>query len=163
MAQKLSKKNTTPVQPKKKKAPKKSSSQNKMKAPKDAISAVGRRKTATARVKIFPGKQEILINGQPASQYWQLPAQQVRYQLPFKLTGTLDSYTATAKITGSGLNAQVDAFAHGVARAFDQIDSDKYRPLLKKEGLLTRDPRMKETRKVGRGGKARFKKQSPKR
>lgn len=163
MAKKLTKKKSTPVQPKKKTVVKVKSNQPKMVVPKNAVYALGRRKTASARVKLFPGKQEILVNGQPASQYWQSAAQKVRYELPFKLTNTLGKYTATVKVYGSGLNGQVDAFVHGVARAFDKIDSEKYRPLLKKEGLLTRDPRMKETRKVGRGGKARFKKQSPKR
>lgn len=163
MAKKLSKKKSTPIQPKKKTTPKASSSKVKMVAPKDAVYAVGRRKTASARVKIFPGKQEILVNGKPISQYWQSASQKVRYELPFKVTKTLGSYTATVKVSGSGLNGQVDAFVHAVARAFDKIDSKKYRPLLKTEKLLTRDSRMKETRKVGRGGKARFKKQSPKR
>lgn len=164
MAKKLSKKKSTPVQPKKKIVVKSSSStKEKMVAPKDAVYAIGRRKTASARVKLFPGKQEILVNGQPASKYWPSASQKVRYQLPFKVTNTLNSYTATVKVYGSGLNGQVDAFVHAVARAFDKIDSKKYRPLLKKDSLLTRDSRMKETRKVGRGGKARFKKQSPKR
>lgn len=164
MAKKLSKKKSTPIQPKKKIVTKtSSSSKTKMVAPKNAVYAVGRRKTASARVKLFPGKQEILVNGRPASKYWPSASQKVRYQLPFKVTNTLTSYTATVKVYGSGLNGQVDAFVHAVARAFDKIDSEKYRPLLKTEKLLTRDPRMKETRKVGRGGKARFKKQSPKR
>ena len=163
MAKKLSKKKSNPIQPKKKIVVKTSSSKAKMIAPKDAIYAVGRRKTASARVKIFPGKQEILVNGLPASKYWPLASQKVRYELPFKVTNTLKSYTATVKVYGSGVNGQVDAFVHATARAFDKLNSEKYRPLLRKEGLLTRDSRMKETRKVGRGGKARFKKQSPKR
>ena len=163
MAKKLSKKKSNPIQPKKKIVTKSSTSKKEMVAPKDAIYAVGRRKTASARVKIFPGKQEILVNGRPVSKYWPLASQKARYELPFKVTNTLKTYTATVKVYGSGINGQVDAFVHAVARAFDKIDSKKYRPLLRKEKLLTRDPRMKETRKVGRGGKARFKKQSPKR
>lgn len=163
MAKKLSKKKSNPIQPKKKVVVKTASTKTKMVAPKGAIYAVGRRKTASARVKLFPGKQEILVNGQPVSKYWPLVSQKVRYELPFKVTNTLKTHTATVKVYGSGVNGQVDAFVHAVARAFDKLDSEKYRPLLRKEGLLTRDSRMKETRKVGRGGKARFKKQSPKR
>lgn len=163
MATKLTKKTRTPVKPNKKEQAKTSKSSPKMVSPKKYAYAIGRRRSATARVRLFKGKQEILINGKLATDYWPSKEQQNRFLQPFILTDTLGQYTATVKIKGSGKMGQIGAFTHGIARAFNVIDSDKYRPVLKKNGLLTRDSRMKETRKVGRGGKARFKKQSPKR
>jgi len=163
MATKLTKKTSTPIQPNKKRSLKTSKTSPKMVTPKQYTYAIGRRRVATARVRLFKGKQEILINGKLASEYWPSKEQQNLYQRPFVLTGTLGQYTATAKIKGSGKMGQLGAFVHGVARAFNKLDRDKYRKVLKENGLLTRDPRMKETRKVGQGGKARFKKQSPKR
>jgi small subunit ribosomal protein S9 len=163
MATKLTKKTSTPVKPNKKEQVKTSKSSSNMVSPKKYTYAVGRRRSATARVRLFPGKQEILINGRLATDYWPSKEQQNRFLQPFMLTDTLGQYSATVKIKGSGKMGQIGAFTHGVARAFDKLDRDKYRPILKKNGLLTRDSRMKETRKVGQGGKARFKKQSPKR
>jgi len=163
MATKLTKKISTPIKPIKKEQPKASKSSPKMITPKQFTYAVGRRRVATARVRIFKSKQEILVNGKLASEYWPSKNQQSLFQKPFVLTNTLGQYTATAKIKGSGSMGQIGAFTHGVARALNKLDRDKYRKVLKENGLLTRDPRMKETRKVGQGGKARFKKQSPKR
>lgn len=164
MATKLTKKITTPIKPVKKETPSASAKTSaKMATPKQFVYAVGRRKKATANVRVFKGKQEILVNGKLASEYWPSKDQQKKYQEPFLLTGILGEYTATAKIKGSGKMGQIGAFVHGVARALNKLDGDKFRPTLKKSGLFTRDSRMKETRKVGQGGKARFKKQSPKR
>lgn len=160
MATKLTKKTSTPIKPNKKDSVKPSSQ---MVSPKQFTYAVGRRRVATARVRLFKGKQAILVNGQLAADYWPSKEQQSRFLQPFVLTNTLGQYTATAKIKGSGKMGQIGAFTHGIARAFNKLDKDKYRPVLKKNGLLTRDSRMKETRKVGQGGKARLKKQSPKR
>ena len=164
MATKLTKKTKSPIKPVKKVAPqKKKQGRVEMKAPKNHIYALGRRKSASARVMLFKGKEEILVNGQPISQYWSKETLKSLYQEPFRVTNTLDIYTATAKIKGSGTKGQIGAFVHAVSRALDKLDPEKNRPILRKHGLLTRDPRMKETRKVGRGGKARAKKQSPKR
>ncbi len=163
MATKLIKKISTPIKPIKKEVSKSSSSSPQMVSPKNFTYAVGRRRSATARVRLFKGKQEILVNGKLATDYWPSKEQQNRYLQPFILTDTLGQYSATVKIIGSGKMGQIGAFTHAVSRAFNKLDKDKYRPVLKKNGLLTRDSRMKETRKVGRGGKARFKKQSPKR
>ena len=74
-----------------------------------------------------------------------------------------DKYFAEVRVVGGGKSSQLGAFVHGVARAFNEIDRDKFRPLLKKNGLLTRDSREKERRKPGNAQKARKKKQSPKR
>ncbi|MBI3954703.1 30S ribosomal protein S9 [Candidatus Collierbacteria bacterium] len=134
-------------------------------APKGKIlsKGLGRRRSAVAKVRLISGKQEIVINNKPASIYWSLPDLQSLYLKPFLITDTLKKYSATAVIKGSGTMGQIGAFVHAAARALAEVDPENYRPLLKKHGLLTRDPRMKETRKVGRGGKARHKKQSPKR
>jgi len=155
MATKLTKKTSSAKQPIKKTATNPSPAKN-------FIRGLGRRKTSIARVRIFKGKAELVINNQPASKYWDKPGFSANYLLPFKLTKTEGKYTASAKIVGGGINGQIGAFVHGVARALVALD-EKNKPVLKKAGLMTRDPRMKETRKPGRRGKARFKPQSPKR
>lgn len=158
MAQKLTKKSKVAIKPVK--------TNNKKSAsvmPKDFFAAVGRRKTAVARVRLWSGKQEITVNGKPISVYFQGEVYKKIYQSPFVTTDTLNQFTGSIKIAGSGLMAQVDALVHGIARALVKVDSEKYKSLLKQKGFLTRDPRMKETRKPGQGGRARAKKQSPKR
>lgn len=129
---------------------------------KNFTQAVGRRKSATAKARVFEGKQEIVINDKPISTYWS-SALAAEYLRPFIVTDTLGKYTATVKVVGSGFHGQVGAFVHAVSRALATISPDVFKPLLRKDGLLTRDSRMKESRKVGQGGKARKKKQSPKR
>lgn len=130
---------------------------------KDFIYAVGRRKTATARVRLYQKKGDLLVNNQAADKYFPINLSSHKYLKPFKLTGTQDKFSFSAKVQGSGKNAQLDAIVHGISRALAKLDPDTYRPTLKKAGLLTRDDRMRESRKVGTGGKARRKKQSPKR
>lgn len=159
MAQKLTKKTKIAIKPKKTVPVKKGV----IAMPKEFYSAVGRRKTAVARVRLWSGKQEIMVNGKPISAYFKGETMKKIYQFPFVLTGTLNQLTGSVKVEGSGVMAQVDALVHGVARVLLKIDAEKNKPLLREKGLLTRDPRMKETRKVGQGGRARAKKQSPKR
>lgn len=129
----------------------------------DYIFAVGRRKSATARVRLYLKKGDLLVNGLAAGEYFKGLFSSQKYLLPFKVTDTQDKFSFSAKVTGSGKSSQLDAVVHGLARALAAHDADKYRPLLKEHQLLTRDPRAKESRKVGTGGKARRKKQSPKR
>ncbi len=136
----------------------------------DYTYAVGRRKTAIARVRLYPkasvpGKDgtQLLINDKPAEVYFGGNAEKNQYRLPFILTETLTKMSASVKVAGGGIQSQLDALVHGVARALTKLDSAKYRATLKTAGLLTRDPRAKERRKVGTGGKARRAKQSPKR
>lgn len=134
------------------------------KTSKNYIQAVGRRKTAIARVRLIEGKKEIVVNGIPATQYWPGNAFESLYLEPLITTNTHKKYTVSAKISGSGKMAQLDAFIHGLSRALTQVNPERFRPILRKKGLLTRDPRMKETRKIGSSGsKARSKRQSPKR
>ncbi len=124
---------------------------------------IGRRRVATARVRIYPEKGEFIVNDKLVKDYFSdLTLASVKYLLPFKITKTEGDFAVTARISGSGKSAQLEALVHGLARALEKFDP-KVRPFLKNEGLLTRDSRMKETRKPGRGGKARRKRQSPKR
>lgn len=119
--------------------------------------AVGRRKSATARVRLYKGVGDNMINGKKIVAYLEQLAK------PFKLTNTEDKFYFTAKVAGGGKEGQIEAIIHGIARSLVKLDSDKFRVTLKKANLLTRDPRERQRRMVGTGGKARRKKQSPKR
>lgn len=159
MAQKLSKKSKVAVKPIKTTPVKKGT----LAMPKEFFSGLGRRKTAVARVRIWPGKQEMVVNGKPISSYFKGDVFKKIYTAPFFATETLGQYTGSVKVSGSGLMGQVDALVHGIARALVKVNTEGYKQILRDKGFLTRDPRMKETRKVGQGGRARAKKQSPKR
>jgi len=126
------------------------------------INALGRRKRSVARIRLFSGKGQFLVNSKPIEDYFKnIPT--VKYFKPFELTDTIGKFFATARITGGGINGQVGAFVLGVSRAFSKLDAEKYRKILKPHGLLTRDPREKERRKFGLAQGARAAKQSPKR
>src|SRR3990167_2772401 len=129
---------------------------------KQYIQAVGRRKEAVARVRLLPGKGQNVVNGIPIENYFPSEAAKTKYLKPFHLTKSQDKYFASIKVAGSGKSGQLDAVAHGIARALNSADKD-FRPFLKRAGLLTRDPRVKERRKYGLAQKARKGKQSPKR
>lgn len=126
------------------------------------IFAVGRRKTAVARVRLFSGSGDNSVNGKSIKAYF---AQDVMVGRVFEALDVTDKRGTchfTVKVVGGGKQAQADAVAHGLARALVKAD-ETHKKTLRDHGLLTRDPRMKETRKVGTGGKARRAKQSPKR
>ena len=127
------------------------------------IYALGRRKTAVARVRLFKGKGKSIVNDKPISEYFPSEKEEFFYLRPFRVTNTEGKYYMTVRVKGSGKSAQLDAIVHGVARALDKESRETYHDILKKNKLLTRDPRARERRKVGRGGRARAKKQSPKR
>lgn len=142
---------------------------------KDYMLAVGRRRAAIARVRVYSKipdnmkfgeyvvkKGDTVVNGRNISEYFSGEAAKARYEKPFKLTDTLNKFSVTARIEGGGPQSQLGAFVLGVSRALSALDGE-YRPLLKKNKLLTRDQRVRERRKVGMGGKSRAKKQSPKR
>jgi small subunit ribosomal protein S9 len=127
------------------------------------IEGIGRRKVATARVRIYEKEGDFVVNNQLVSQYFAGIANAVvLYNKPFELTGTKGKFAVTARVSGSGIRSQLDAMVHGIARAL-VAKNPEFRIFLKAAGLLTRDDRMKETRKIGMGGKARRKRQSPKR
>lgn len=125
---------------------------------------VGRRKVATARVRIYQdSKADFIVNGMAAGQYFDgILNAQTHYNKPLQVVGLQGKFTISAKVNGSGSNSQLGAVMHGLSRALVKQDPE-LRGLLKAAGLLTRDDRMKETRKIGMGGKARRKRQSPKR
>lgn len=136
---------------------------SKNKQTKDFTYAVGRRREAVARIRLYPGKGQNLVNEQPISDYFPGEIARILYTQPFKLTETEGRYFVTVRVVGGGKKGQLGAVVHGLSRALAEVEEKKYRSILKKEGLLTRDPRTRERRKVGTGGKARRKKQSPKR
>lgn len=123
--------------------------------------AVGRRKTASASVRLVAGDGSITVNGIPAEKYFPGVLAKSRYELPFK-TVEVGKYSVTAKVAGGGSNGQLDAVVLGISRALLKI-KESFRPVLRQAGLLTRDPRERQRRMVGMGGKSRRKKQSPKR
>lgn len=131
--------------------------------------AIGRRKSATARVRLYDKKKvpgtdhQFIVNQKEVSKYFPGEVNEIKYRKPFNLTDTGGQFSISAKVEGSGKSSQLDAVVHGISRALSSYDRDKYRTTLKKAGMLTRDPRAKERRKPGTGGKARRKRQSPKR
>ena len=129
---------------------------------KTAIHTVGRRKRSIARVRLYSGKGETLINDKPILEYFKNYSE-VYFFRPFNLTKTEGKYYSTVKVSGGGIKGQVDAFVHGISRALIQVEDGKYKKVLKSAGFLTRDSREKERRKPGLAQSARAKKQSPKR
>jgi len=127
------------------------------------IEATGRRKVATARVRLYTTKGDFVVNNKIAGVYFDtIPHASTLYNEPFMITGTQGTYSVTAKVSGSGVHSQLGAMRLAIAKALVKIDPE-FKTLLKAKGLLTRDDRMKETRKIGMGGKARRSRQSPKR
>ena len=130
---------------------------------KPLIKVLGSRKRATARVWLYRGKGDIIINDQKVKAYFPGEINEIKLKVPFVLTETEGKFYATIKVSGGGPAGQLGAAVHGLSRALAEVEEKKYRPILKKAGLLTRDSREKERRKPGRAGKARAKRQSPKR
>ncbi len=144
---------------------------------KEYIVAVGKRKEAVARVRIYKTvkpdlmwgetpvkKGEILVNEKPIAEYFPSEIERKRYTEPLRITNTHQLNLAiTIRVSGGGRAAQLDAVIAGIAKSLNELDREKHRPVLKKKGFLTRDARVRQRRKVGMGGKSRRKKQSPKR
>lgn len=128
----------------------------------NTVSSVGRRKEAIARIRLLPGNGQITINGKPITEYFLGPIMQKFYNRPLEVTQTVGKYSISVKVEGGGKMAQLGAVVHGLSRAIAKVEPT-LRVILKKEGLLTRDARIKERRKYGHAQKARAKKQSPKR
>lgn len=145
--------------------------------------AIGRRKEAIARVRLYlvgvdkmatvvnpvgegvlKIKQgEIYVNGKPIKEYFPSEVNKTKYLFPLKTTNNEERFATSIVVRGGGTTGQLEAIVHGLSRAIEKVDHDQYRSSLKKLGLLTRDSRTRERRKVGTGGKARRVKQSPKR
>lgn len=139
--------------------------------------AVGRRKEASARVRLYilanlpqvavNGKSyekgQIIVNDKPIEAYFSGEVAKRQYLEPFRTTNTLNRFVTTIQVEGGGLSGQLGAVIHGISRALVKVDPEKNRIILKKRDFLMRDPRGKQRRKAGFAGKSRKKKQSPKR
>lgn len=108
----------------------------------------GRRKESVARVRLLPGGGRIVINGKEMDQYFGLETLKLIVRQPLVATENETRFDVIAKVEGGGFSGQAGAIRHGIARALLQADGE-YRPVLKKNGYLTRDPRMKERKKCG--------------
>ena len=108
----------------------------------------GRRKTAVAQVRLLPGNGVVTINGVPYEELFVRPEHRRTIISPLMVTETAGKYNAVAKVAGGGVSGQSGAISHGIARALVRA-SESFRPVLRKHGLLTRDPRVKERKKVG--------------
>lgn len=108
----------------------------------------GRRKNAIARVRIIEGNGKITINGKDLDEYFGLETLKVIVKQPLTVTNSLAKYDVISTVTGGGYTGQAGAIRHGIARALNEANSE-FRPALKSNGFLTRDPRMKERKKYG--------------
>lgn len=111
--------------------------------------ATGRRKTSVARVRLIPGgKGNITINGKSIDEYFKMESLRMMIHQPLEMTNMADKFDVVVKVSGGGFTGQAGAVRHGIARALQLVDPELRAPL-KKAGLLTRDPRMKERKKYG--------------
>ncbi len=114
----------------------------------DKFYGTGRRKSSIARVYVKPGKGNITINKRDLDSYFGLETLKMVVRQPLVVTDTLDKYDVIVSVHGGGTTGQAGAIRHGLSRALLHVDAE-FRPILKKEGFLTRDPRMKERKKYG--------------
>ena len=114
----------------------------------------GRRKKSVARVRLYPGTGVVTINGRDIADYFGLETMKLIVNQPFGVTDTVGKFDVVVNVNGGGFSGQAGAIRHGVARALLSAD-ETYKPLLKKAGFLTRDPRMKERKKYGLKGARR--------
>ena len=112
-------------------------------------SAIGRRKSSVARVVLQPGAGNIMINGIPLEERYTRPLLRSAISRPLRVTNVLSTYNVIAKVAGGGVVGQAGAISHAIARALLKVDEERYRPILRGDGLLTRDPRVKERKKYG--------------
>ena len=108
----------------------------------------GRRKNAIARVRLTEGSGKITINGKDIEEFFGMETLKVIARQPLTVTNTTAKYDVIAKVTGGGFTGQAGAIRHGIARALNEANAE-FRPALKQNGFLTRDPRMKERKKYG--------------
>ncbi len=108
----------------------------------------GRRKTAVARVRVFPGTGQIVVNGKPMPELFPRLALQSVITAPLRVVNALGKFSVMVKVHGGGVSGQAGAISHGIARALVRAD-ESFKPVLRRAGLLTRDPRVKERKKYG--------------
>ena len=114
----------------------------------------GRRKSSVARVRVYKGTGKITINDRDIDNYFGLETLKLIARQPLAITDTAEKFDIVCRVAGGGVTGQAGAIRHGIARALLQFD-ENLRPALKKAGLLTRDPRMKERKKYGLKGARR--------
>ena len=112
------------------------------------FNGTGRRKSSVARVRIMDGKGNITVNGVSLDEYFGEETLKVIVKQPLTVTNTTAKYDVISTVKGGGYTGQAGAVRHGIARALNEADAE-YRPILKSNGFLTRDPRMKERKKYG--------------
>ena len=118
--------------------------------------ATGKRKNSIARVWMMPGSGKVTINDKPMEQYFGRDVLKMIIRQPFEVTGTQDKFDVLVSVLGGGNSGQAGAIRHGISKALLAVDAES-RGKLRKEGLLTRDPRAKERKKYGqKGARARF-------
>ena len=117
--------------------------------------ALGRRKTAVARVYLTPGKGNITINDRALETYFSLESLQYIVKQPFEVTGTLGQFDVKVTLVGGGIKGQAEAVRLGISRALSELDREAYRSALKAAGFLTRDAREVERKKPGQPGARR--------
>lgn len=115
----------------------------------EVINTIGRRKTAVARIYMTPGKGEIKVNGRDYKEYFPFEVHQIVVQQPFATLNNGESYDIKVNVRGGGVTGQAEAARMAISRALVEYNAEN-RPALKKEGFLTRDPRMVERKKYGR-------------
>jgi len=108
----------------------------------------GRRKTTVARVRLYPGQGPVVVNGKPFDELFLGEGLRREILKPLMVTDTLDRFNVSIKVAGGGDSGRAGAIRHGIARALVQAD-ESLKPVLRRHGLLTRDPRMKERKKYG--------------
>ena len=119
------------------------------------VNALGRRKSAVARVYITPGKGNITVNGRDLNEYFTLDSLRYIANQPFEVTATAGQFDIKANIDGGGIKGQAEALRLGIARALCEVDKEAYRSTLKSAGFLTRDSREVERKKPGQPGARR--------
>lgn len=115
---------------------------------KEYLHGTGRRKTAVAQIRLFPGSGTITVDGTPVEERFHRVQYRQAILKPFEITGTMGKFDATIKVNGGGITGQCEAIRHGIARALSEVD-EKYRVQLREDGMLTRDSRIKERKKPG--------------
>lgn len=115
----------------------------------EVINTIGRRKTAVARIYMTPGKGDIKVNGRDYKEYFPFEVHQIVLQMPFVTISGSNGYDVKVNVKGGGVTGQAEAIRMAVSRALVESNAE-FRGALKKEGFLTRDPRMVERKKYGR-------------
>ena len=110
--------------------------------------ATGKRKKSVARVTLVPGEGKIMVNSRDFKEYFKRESLVTTIMEPFKITNTENAYNVIADLSGGGISGQAGALCHGISKALLEINQE-YRTILKREGFLTRDSRIKERKKYG--------------